>query len=96
MNIVHKILAVDPEIIKLPDNSNNDPVTGDKGDWTTVDLSNVMSFLDSIIKIALDLAIIVGVIMILYSAFTYATALERSPRRRQPRKLLSGHLWARS
>lgn len=77
---IGRVLAIDPNQ-KLPDNIGG----------TEADLKSIMDFIDKIIVIALNVAVVVGVIMILYSAFLYVSSFGEEAKAETAKKTL---LWS--
>lgn len=82
-HLITKIMAenVDPDSIKVPG----------IGDQTKADLNTIYTFITGIIDIALNVATIICVIMIMYSAFLYATAYGEESKAETAKKTL---LWS--
>ena len=81
-----KIYAIDPDKT-LP----TDYIGGKGKAATGLELSDVMSFINEITAIALDIAIIVGVLMIFYSSFLYVTSFGEESKAETAKKTL---LWS--
>ncbi|MFA7244255.1 MAG: hypothetical protein WC080_03155 [Patescibacteria group bacterium] len=81
--MMHKIIsiAMAADDLKLPEKSGG----------TEADLGTVLGFLEKIISIAMDIAIILGVIMIFVSAFIYASSFGEESKAETAKKTL---LWA--
>ena len=77
---IDRALAADPDV-KIPDNIGG----------TEANLETVMNLIVKIIDIALNVAVVVGVIMILYSAFLYVSSFGDESKAETAKKTL---LWS--
>jgi len=77
---IERVLAIDPNQ-KLPENIGG----------TEANIESVMNFIIRMTDIALNVAIIVGVIMILYSAFLYVSSFGEESKAETAKKTL---LWS--
>jgi len=73
-------IKADPDV-SLPSESN----------WTDVDFSILLGYVDKIVTIALNFAIVLGIIMILYSAFQYTSSFGDESKAETAKKTL---MWA--
>lgn len=77
---IERVLAADPDV-KIPDNIGG----------TEANLETVMNLIVKVIDIALNVAVVVGVIMILYSAFLYVSSFGEESKAETAKKTL---LWS--
>lgn len=91
-NIIKSALAA--EATKVNPNASLPSVDEElkvTGKWTDADLAYVVNYLNAIIKIALDIAVVVGCIMIFWSAFLYVTSFGDESKAETAKKTL---LWS--
>lgn len=77
---IERALAVDPNV-KIPDSLGG----------TNASLDSIMNLIKTTIDIALNVAVVVGVIMILYSAFLYVSSFGEESKAETAKKTL---LWS--
>lgn len=86
--IINKVLAADPPAVATDPN-----ISIKFGDFkgTGEDLTSMLAYVNTIIEVALDVAMIIGVVMIFVSAFLYVSSFGEEAKAETAKKTL---LWA--